>query len=531
MKKTLGIAALLTGLSSAALSQVGAPPAPGEWDLYRGSTRLSSHPDMQACIDAAHAKSAASSYSCRPRVAPDSATQCGNAACANEAPLAGAQPPAQLPPTAAGTYLLFDDADLARWKQRAASGPFKVAGDAFPGSPGDWTRIIANAEAAVRQGLEANERHISTDDHYPYSNFGARARDAAFAYLITGDSRYQSAARTQLLTMLRQPQHDIANYNFNPGFARDGMVAQAMLGQRMVFLYAMLRPSLSDADRAFVEAKFAGWGAKIAAFHADRLVTDLGPRINARNVEWSGGDPSAYAYVDASGTPQARIPALATSYTNRRTMTLMLLGLIGVQLGNATWAGAAKEYVHQWLAYGVHPSGAQGDYTRNGDYNVQQQGRMYSAMVNQAVLYFAEALRRTGDTSLYTFSTSAGKSGWEGGPKSVALAIDAHLALIAKERQWYSASRGPASPRTPATRLGLQTIGGVDKCHDIGYVIGKAGLPSLAPRIDAIVKRDNTKYPNVDRFPGSTGAPVDCGNSGPYVDPLGVLPAPLFMFG
>lgn len=45
--------------------------------------------------------------------------------------------------TRLGLHVTADE--LAIWQDRAVNGPYKTAGDVSTNSPGDWTRIAANA--------------------------------------------------------------------------------------------------------------------------------------------------------------------------------------------------------------------------------------------------------------------------------------------------------------------------------------------------------------------------------------------------
>ena len=62
MKKLL---ALLLLVPSLALSAVTATVTPGDWPLYRGSTIVSRHASLEACVEAAKALNVARSYTCR----------------------------------------------------------------------------------------------------------------------------------------------------------------------------------------------------------------------------------------------------------------------------------------------------------------------------------------------------------------------------------------------------------------------------------------------------------------------------------
>jgi hypothetical protein len=63
-------------------------------------------------------------------------------------PTAGGSLSATSDATAIG--ILYTDAHLAEWQDRALNGPYKSAGDSFdPLIPGEWDRIVTNKNTFV----------------------------------------------------------------------------------------------------------------------------------------------------------------------------------------------------------------------------------------------------------------------------------------------------------------------------------------------------------------------------------------------
>ena len=90
--------------------------------------------------------------------------------------------------------LFVTQEELNIWRQRAAKGPYKTKGDVSPNSPGDWTRIQKNATAFLsnpssdRWSGQTQDVCFVSKPSRPSRHYGVNMRDAAFYYLITGDT-------------------------------------------------------------------------------------------------------------------------------------------------------------------------------------------------------------------------------------------------------------------------------------------------------------------------------------------------------
>src|SRR5690606_12641935 len=115
-------------------------------------------------------------------------------------------------------------------------------------------------------------------------------------------------------------------------------------------------------------------------------------------------------------------------YNNRKGAFAQLIGIIGAGLNDVELIHHAKVYFKEWILFSVYPSGETGENERNGDYGVPQQGSKFYGLLNVgAYAYIAEALARKGDFELYQYSTSDGRCGTQGGPKSFRLVVDTHV--------------------------------------------------------------------------------------------------------
>lgn len=459
--------------------------------------------------------------------------------------------------------LFYTPAELATWRQRVVDGPFVKAGDYTSGSPGDWTRIVANAKRLLSGG----EQTITTSTaSSTLSTHGSLARDAAFYQLVTGDGTTLSAVRSFLLAQARNSALDFPGtlcITTTDGTTYDAWFYQAAWLLRYIATYDYVRTSLASADRLAIE-NFVRRNAYFLAAHTDwglgtvfpnRLSGSYSTRSGAaaastdaakwyaRRFDTNGSctvDSSdtastlpVYAYVKADGTLGPRLSVLSQYYNNRRSAAAAAFGAAGILLGDAKLITSAKRYFMEWLTYGVWADGSQGEYSRNGDYCIAQQGVVYGALNTQGALTLARLLARQGDTTLPAFSTTAGLFGTESTTtaKSLSLAVATHYKLLSGQLSWYYHEpwKSTQAPRT-ATTLGsmeVRYMNGsttMDDYHELGYLQAVSLLPSLP--VSAWVLRDKTVTSL--RFPGSTGNAVSSGYQ-LWSDGFNTLPAALLL--
>jgi hypothetical protein len=162
--------------------------------------------------------------------------------------------------------LFYSPEEIAFWQKRVQQGPFLHNGDAWAGSPGDWDRIMKNADGFV---ISPEPALTKAND---YSNtairsIGLKARDAAFTYLVTGEQKYGDAVRNWLMLIVSDPSNDItqlpAVYATLPDGSRNTLDAyfnHAMGVARLAMIYDFARNSFSDIQRAQVETWFLNAG-------------------------------------------------------------------------------------------------------------------------------------------------------------------------------------------------------------------------------------------------------------------------------
>ncbi len=477
----------------------------------------------------------------------------------------GAEPlrsePAPLPPAGA---VFASASELARWRSRIETGPFVREGDFMAGSPGDWDRIAQSARAMIMWGEPGwTERSPGADRGV----HGSRARDAAFFHLVTGEPLALRAVRAYLLREAANPLNDWAATLCIE--RPDGVVLDAHLGAaswllRFLVTYDFVRLRLPAADRLALE-HFIARNARFLASHLDYGVglvfpqrergdyrtrqSDAAPgpegaRTWTRRYDTNGdceidaadrpGPWPAHAYVDAAGHRGPRLSSLSQWYNNRKSGMAVAVGAAGILLDDDVLVASAVRYFMEWLTFGVWPDGSHGEFARNGEYCVPQQGVIYGTLNLQAAALLATALARQGDRTLLEFSTRDGLFGTASqgtdAPKSLSLAIRTYVRLVNGELDWYlhEGWKDRQEPR-PQTRLSgnvFRFMGGgpTEDYHELGLLTVAAWLPETG--VAGLVLRDRraTRL----RFPGSGGAPVSTG-FGQWTDAFNALPAMLLL--
>jgi hypothetical protein len=479
-------------------------------------------------------------------------------------------PPASLSSSTAAARpavggVFYTTTELATWKARLTTGPFLKANDFTKGSPGDWDRINQNAAEFIKNGDKGPMTTSASDE---FGRFGTGARDAAFLFLMTSDGNAFTAVKSYLLTQLNNPAVDFPsrlcltdNNNWNP----DGYFYQSSWLLRYLMTYDFVRSALSSADRIKIENFIrrnaymlaTQMDAAMAGVFPNRLTGDYTKRswaaaTNKGAISWwskrydtnddckvdSSDLASAapvYAYLRADGTAGPRITELSQFYNNRRAATALTFGAAGLVLGDPILIGSAKRYTFEWLTYGVWPDGSQGEYARNGDYCIPQQGVIYSASNTSSAAILATLLTRQGDTSIQSFSTKDGLFGTESTgtapAKTLALAVQTQLGLLNGTIKWHYykpwvKNQEPSSSDaiTGFRSYYMKSTKPLENYHELGLLPAAKILPGV--NIAGMVLRDKqvTSLP----FPGASGSTVTTG-WGIWNDPFNALPAPLLM--
>ena len=456
-------------------------------------------------------------------------------------PTARSAPAALVDVPASGMSWAPNEVDA--WRARAASGPFKTANDAFTGAPGDWTRILANADACVASGNESLATNIYTDATAGVDR-GYRCRDAAFVWLVNPATatytraQYFTAAETALLALCNAASNQIEL----ACIVNDSPLGAPQMFSRMALAYDYLRGGMSAPNRQTVENRlrlagdfFHQW-LNLTLWRNTFPGSPLGDYTYLAGNAGQVGDAAffndgsgrgQYAYVDSTPVRRNRVTNIGASYNNRKAEMVYALALIACVLLEPVFADAAVRDNKEFLMFGVNGDGSLHEWgDRAFDYQYPQQGRIYGSTQVACYAGTAEFMRRAfGDLTLYQFTTTAqlvdSKIG-VGPHKSLKLVIETELDLRARLKDWWAVNPAVTNDasqiRTDTHHMGRQEtvvgdFGSQSDGKDITYITAAIGYESLgdyefATKVRRILLRDRSYYSNLEAFPGTSGTPI-----------------------
>jgi hypothetical protein len=113
-----------------------------------------------------------------------------------------------------------------------------------------------------------------------------------------------------------------------------------------------------------------------------------------------------------------------------------MVAVVAVLLDNQVLKDHAKRFVKEWLMFAVARDGTVVDQFRwnTTDKDAPRVGYIYAGTVIGSIVVAADHLARAGDTELYNYKTSFGYFGWEGGSKSLLLALQRFAKITIGER-------------------------------------------------------------------------------------------------
>ena len=461
---------------------------------------------------------------------------------ANEPPQA---PPEETPPSEAvgsssGTDpspqprdgLLHSAEEVEIWQERAQKGPYRVAGDAGPNSPGDWTRILENTEIFIADSTASrwtgpSQGDLSTcvltgSDEPPVDEPGY-LRDAAFVYLLTGGTTERDLVKQELIWQSSEPATDFSNrqrwctgvmWDINPSFATASWLT------KLVLAYDYLgTESFTARERAQIE----GWFLEAARFFRVDLDTAMEQSFANRGSS-DELNPSLIESPECDRVHFLDGPVsclIHKKYNNRHASNARFVGLVGILTNDHPLKRSARLFVEEYVKYGVFPEGFVSDFERWRD-DFPDLGWAYGAMTVGPVLVIADAFARSGDTSLYDLETSVGAFGSEGGPKSLLTAAQSFGRYVDGTYERYGTD-------DPANRGDSEFL--INGSH---RAAGWYGVH------DIVVANANVYYQDTDirsaytrSAPAMAGYPADPAG-GPFViwnGESGIFPGMLFMYG
>ncbi len=332
----------------------------------------------------------------------------------------------EAPPRSRGLH--FTQAELEAWRMRTRHGPYRATGDVGPHSPGDWLRILDNANSFLDNPEQAwwptaqrTGGCIEPDFENPPLTGSDNMRDAAFVYLLVGGDVYRDAVKAALLRLVDNPELDLSDRKtWCNGRLADSSFLVAQWFLRNLFIYDYLgTESFTPTEQVAVEA----WIKGAANFFLEEVEDSLDRLfVDRLNRDYRLTDVARAACNEVTHLGGHRICALQRYYNNRRASQIQFVGIAGIYFDEQGWIEAAKQNFREWLRFSVYPDGMMGEYGR-WEPRLPDLGWAYAANIVATMITLAEHLARIGDTSLFEFRTDEGALGTEGGEKSLLLTI------------------------------------------------------------------------------------------------------------
>jgi len=361
----------------------------------------------------------------------------------NESACATIQYAKTLDPAYLGMF--HTEAEVTEWLSRSTSGPYKTAGDVSTNSPGDWDRIVSRASdflatpsASGWAGNTTGTCYDTTETSGLGFGTGKELKDAAFYFAVTGNTTYRDAVKDQLLTQAGTTGTDWASTSLwsgatclaileeTPKYGTHPYLRIHAWLTKLVIGYSYIRNYIPTPDRNTIDAWFLKGGLRFERHERISRAEKRFPNRNADNYDEDGTpqDPAYNLYFGGNFWSWGQ-----GSWANQSAGGTVHFALVGILLDNTYLKELGKRWFFEMVRYGMYPSGAIGDTYRWNDrfedgLNVNPcKGFYYPANVLGPASYIAEAFARTGDTSLYDYSTTDGYPHNLGGPKSLKLAL------------------------------------------------------------------------------------------------------------
>ena len=436
--------------------------------------------------------------------------------------------------------------ELAVWQSRASSGPYKTAGDVSTNSPGDWTRILAAANAG---GLSAQRWTGHTNagtcwttvfNEAPRS-YGENCRDTAFAYLVTGTVGYRTAALAELLAQAAEAGTDFSNttrwcaavYTTPPSSNGGHVWTIGVWLTKLLFAYDYILAgdqvhgqTLSAPNKATLDTWFLNaanyWEGLTHAYADDVFPNRLSDNYTTMGPGWTPDDsrtlsPGILYY----GGPTLLV--FHETWNNRMTNLIRFAGLVGIQQNNATLKSRAKRWVQEWLRFQVWPDNTLAESAR---FEPAQPclGFAYMGGAIGSIMTVADAFARIGDYDLVTRSESLGFPNQtpNGGPKTLLGVMKLHQAHMTHGVIRYGTTSGANNGNANYIIDSVDGISGELHVADTWYTF--ANLYYQDEDVTAAYMRTASGAP---AYPASPFT----GGYGAWGGEWGVYPGILFMFG
>lgn len=441
------------------------------------------------------------------------------------------------------------EAELFEWRRRAQRGPYRTVGDVSRNSPGDWTRMTANAEAFLDDANASRWRgptrnnpggcvqqdggDRSGPEWRPPLREADQLRDAAFVALVNRDRPMAVAVLDEMLAQAGEQGVDFTDrgrwcegviLDVNPGFSVANWLTKYLFAAS--YIEAFDADLIRRADRERLERWFAAG--------AEWMRHDIDLKLDALFVDRPSGDysisdvaeaPTEVGRVAYFGGPE--VLTLHRRWNNRNARQARYVTLVGIWVEDDDLIDFGKTYVKDALRYSYFPQGAVGDFERWTRRNPTK-GWKYGGEFVGALVTIADHLARAGDDELYEFSTTDGALGTEGVhelsglPKSLHTLVRDIMSYVDHTYERYGTDRRQQAGRRQYLIDSVNQLKEDPRITDTALAMANHHFDD--PYIRAVYTREADGTPPYPADPGEGRGEAASGEGGVY-------PGVLFMFG
>jgi Concanavalin A-like lectin/glucanases superfamily len=328
----------------------------------------------------------------------------------------------------------------------------KAPADAFvaqtqPGGDGYWTGYTGGG--CMPEGTSG-----------PGRKSGQLMASAAFVYLLTGTTSYAADVKTNLLAMAANPNLDFTNrskYCIYSGYQNGVELNNWKI--RMILMYDYLiaggyvSPAVSGGFTTAEQTTMRTWLAGLPSWEYDSLKTASTNGLYSYNGLFNS-PPTLTCSSNCTASNQAwyyggHLTAGASEnlFNTVATSAMNMVMLTGILTNNATRIADATNWIKGIIATGVNNIGMTSQHRRWGDCSPPCPGGAWghACGVQGALVQAADALARTGNTTLYTYTASTVVPGSPAGTVSLFLLLEKFAKLANSTEPEYAIDGGAQS--------------------------------------------------------------------------------------
>jgi hypothetical protein len=304
------------------------------------------------------------------------------------------------------------------WDNRILPDANNFRGQSHPGGDGYW-------EGWTGSGCYPKQTNVPQ----PGRSNGHKMLKSAFVFLLTGDTSYADPVRSELLNQIAQQGVDFGDINKWCVYNFDGNTFDVS-DWVMIYLHAYdyLTAGGYNGFTNTQKANILNWFRNAGNYYMAKADAQI-----YENVFHGARNPTPDYTCNGWGCPgDPTNPTHWQGYTvygfqesfSARSLQGAWMAFAAGLLTNDSWLiERGKRTFRESIMFSVFPDGTPMEMNRWRDGPNQEVGAASSwghMMGNVGPLIsMADILARTGDTSLYTFSTTEGQYGTQGGPKSL----------------------------------------------------------------------------------------------------------------